>query len=199
MRLVLKVQLVVFIISSSWILQTGRAATDNKKDCVKWGGQFDVPLRSKNVRRGCTLPDGRAVCCAAVSLNTTGNIGTRDAGSGADAHRQYLSRGVGYNYIPPENPAIEATGKKYNKDEMMRCEITKRYESSPQELREFEMSVHLQQITDKDKRLDALMKHVTSEDMLRNATLWLQRVTVHMDSENIPEVICNCAFVLLSS
>ena len=147
-------------------------ATD-KKDCVKWGGQFDVPLRSKNVNRDCKLPDGRAVCCAATP---DGN--------------EFSSRGVGYSYDPPYPIKREPKGTT--------CTISRTYTSSPQELRELQMSHDLQTITDPAKRLDMLMKYVTSDSMMNNATRWLARVSAHMKSEHGPSSLTKDDYEYLS-
>ena len=37
-----------------------------------------------------------------------------------------------------------------------------------------------------ETRLDALMSYVTSADVVRNSTVWLGRVKMHMDSEKVP-------------
>ena len=74
---------------------------------MKWGGQFEVPLRSNNVRYDCTLPDGRPVCCAAVLSNSTY---TEDA--------LKLSRGVGYSYSA-ERPIKTAAEKSKTRCVMM--------------------------------------------------------------------------------
>ena len=67
------------------------SAAKNDKDCVKWGDQFQVPLRSKNVKLDCKLPDGRRVCCAAVIGDST--MTAKDSSK--------LSRGVGYEMVMP--------------------------------------------------------------------------------------------------
>lgn len=135
--------------------------------CVKWGNTFDVSLESANVIRNCKLPDGRQICCAAVS-NTT------------------ATRGVGANYVPPA-PVSNDNGKGY-------CTVTKVYVSSPQELRELVEADRIDSIPgDKssymiEARSHALLKYVTSDEYIRNSTTWLERVRVRMSSpENLPE------------
>jgi hypothetical protein len=151
------------------------AAASDKKDCVKWGGQFDVPLRSKNVRRDCQLPDGRPVCCAATTTTTTTAAG--DAGS-TDAGNEPSTRGVGYSYDPPGKREPLARGTT--------CTVSRDYISSPQELRELRKAHELQAIADPEQRLAALMQYVTSPEMMANATRWLARVALHMRSEASP-------------
>ena len=141
------------------------------KDCVKFGEQFDIPLRSKNVRKDCALPDGRPVCCAAVFSNSTN---TDDP--------SISSRGVGYTYQPARSPRISGTKNRGKAS----CSVTKTYISSPQEERDFSMSLQLDKIVDPGIRLEALMKYVTSEEMMTNSTKWLGRISEHMKSEAIP-------------
>ena len=144
------------------------SAAKNDKDCVKWGDQFQVPLRSKNVKLDCKLPDGRRVCCAAVIGDST--MAAKDSSK--------LSRGVGYEMVMPLTPDQESRGKS-------KCEVKKVYISSPQEKRDLLMSSQLQKIVSQDERLEALMKYVTSDEMMANSTKWLSRVTEHMQSEHI--------------
>ena len=141
------------------------------KDCIKFGAQFDIPLQSKNVRYDCTLPDGRPVCCAAVLSNSTYK----------DDHT-VSSRGVGYTHHPVRAPKT-SSGKSKTKSS---CSVTKTYISSPQEERDLFMSLQLNKITDPENRLEALMKYITSEEMLTNSTKWLERVSEHMRSEVVP-------------
>ena len=57
-----------------------------------------------------------------------------------------------------------------------------------------------------ETRLDALMSYVTSADVVRNSTVWLGRVKMHMDSEKVPAqtevsvcmyvcIVCMCMYV----
>eukprot|EP00596_Hydrurales_sp_CCMP1899_P006798 CAMPEP_0119037586 /NCGR_PEP_ID=MMETSP1177-20130426/6029_1 /TAXON_ID=2985 /ORGANISM="Ochromonas sp, Strain CCMP1899" /LENGTH=394 /DNA_ID=CAMNT_0006999067 /DNA_START=137 /DNA_END=1318 /DNA_ORIENTATION=+ len=152
------------------ILQVRQSSAAANKDCVKWGGQFDVPLSSKNVRKDCNLPDGRKVCCAATITNSSSSFTDKS------------SRGVGYSYEPPKRPVTVA-----DRSRKVKCDVKKVYISSPQEERDLYKSSQLQQIKDSEQRLDALMKYVTSDEMMRNSTIWLARVSVHMNSAVIPE------------
>ena len=151
-------------------------------DCVKFGQQFDVPLRSTNVRRECTLPDGRPVCCAAVLSNST-----------YQEDKSLSSRGIGYSYVNSQALSAERTGSRTGRlrgEAKSRCEVTKVYEPSPQELRDYDKSVELEKYTDQQKKLEELMKYVVSEQTIANSTKWLARVKIHMQSERAPEV-CN--------
>lgn len=149
-----------------WVLaMLGHCFAADKKDCVKWGGQFDVPLRSKNVRRDCQLPDGRPVCCAATTNADQGDS-------------EPSTRGVGYSYDPPGKREPVARGTT--------CTLHREYISSPQELRELHKAHELQAIADQEQRLAALMQFVTSPEMMVNATRWLARVALHMKSEASP-------------
>ena len=136
-----------------------------KLDCIKWGSKFDVPLRSKNVRKDCSLPDGRPMCCAAVLSNSSY---VEDGGK--------LSRGIGYSYQPSSisDPRIL--------NEKITCNVQKSYTSSAQEERDLLMSIQLEEISDPDERLDSLLKHVTSDEMMMNSTKWLTRISMHMQS-----------------
>ena len=50
----------------------------SSEKCLKFGGQFDVPLISNNVKLDCTLPNGKKVCCTAV--NQKDSISTKGVG-----------------------------------------------------------------------------------------------------------------------
>ena len=60
------------------------------------------------------------------------------------------------------------------------------------------MSHDLQTITDPAKRLDMLMKYVTSDSMMNNATRWLARVSAHMKSEHGPSSLTKDDYEYLS-
>lgn len=152
------------------VLSTVKCSKD--KDCVKFGAQFDIPLQSKNIRNDCALPDGRRVCCAAVLSNSTYR----------DDHT-IPSRGVGYTHYPVRLPRSSSAKSKVKSS----CSLTKTYIGSPQEERDFSMSLQLDRIADPDIRLDALLKYITSEEMLTNSTKWLERVSLHMRSEVVPQ------------
>jgi hypothetical protein len=153
------------------VLYTVECAKD--KDCVKFGAQFDIPLQSKNIRNDCTLPDGRPVCCAAVLSNSTY----------IDDHT-ISSRGVGYTHHSVQMMTRTSSLKGKVKSS---CSITKTYISSPQEERDLHISLQLDKIADTEMRLESLMKYITSDEMLSNSTKWLERVSVHMRSEVIPQ------------
>ena len=130
--------------------------------CVKWGNTFDVSIESGNVMRNCKLPDGRKICCAAVDSNTT-------------------TRGVGASYVPHSRTSLAVKNKQS-------CTVHKKYVSSPQELREFEEAERIDRIPGDanaymiESRFHALMEYVTSDDYIRNSTIWLERVKYHMGS-----------------
>lgn len=140
-----------------------QAVTAQQQPCVKWGNTFDVSLESANVIRNCNLPDGRKICCAAVSNNTA-------------------TRGVGASYVPKRSGSIPPNGPKSRAS----CTVEKHYVSSPQELRELAEAEKIERIPgDKslymiEARYHALMEYVTSDDYIRNSTLWLDRVKAHM-------------------
>lgn len=66
------------------------------------------------------------------------------------------------------------------------CTVQKKYVSSPQELRELAEADRIERIPgDKEAymiedRYHALMKYVTSDEYIRNSTIWLERVKHHM-------------------
>lgn len=138
-----------------------------QKNCVKWGNTFDVSLESANVIRNCELPDKRKICCAAVD-NTT------------------ATRGVGASYVPTNSGGVSGSS---NGKGRLSCTVQKKYVSSPQELRELAEADRIERIPgDKDlymieDRFHALMKYVTSEEYIRNSTIWLERVKIHMSGE----------------
>lgn len=86
------------------------------------------------------------------------------------------------------------------------CKLSREYFSSPHEERELQKAKEISLIgagempsSDEvdtgsklpmpihDKRLDALLSHILSEDSIKNATIWLDRVKKHMSSEQVPE------------
>ena len=140
------------------------ATTYSQAPCAKWGNTFDVSLESSNIIRNCKLPDGRQICCAAVSNNT-------------------VTRGVGESYQPPSRPNFENAGKLRST-----CTVKKVYFSSPQELRELAEADRIDSIPgDKslymiEARSHALLKYVTTDDYIRNSTIWLNRVKHHMSN-----------------
>ena len=140
------------------------AADVSGQNAVRWGNQFDVPIISANVRKDCILPDRRPVCCAAVLSNST---------YVEDISKP--SRGVGYSF--------EQTSLTDSISAATACEITRTYFSSPQEERDLHVSLQLELISDETERLDLLLKHVTSDEMMMNSTLWLGRVRAHMQSQ----------------
>lgn len=167
--------------AASWILllttsSVSSSAKDNK-DCIRWGGQFEVPLRSNNVRKDCVLPDGRPVCCAAIFANSSYTDDSMKS-----------SRGIGYSYtaVKLQTTAVLDTNTERGRSKA-RCNVSRVYISSPQEERDLTMSLQLEKITDSEQRLDALLKYVVSDEMVNNATKWLTRVAAHMQSEYILE------------
>jgi hypothetical protein len=164
-------------------------AGDGNSGIVKWGSQFAVPLDGKNVELGCTSPAGRPVCCVAMDEDNL------------------QIRGVGYGMEDYTESTID-------KVETQSCTIKKRYISSPQELREFQVAETISKIGSAEveafksnnggeneevdngtrlpisvhkRRLNALLNYVTSPESVANSTSWLERVKQHMSSENIPE------------
>lgn len=144
-----------------------RLAADPAK-CVKWGNTFDVSLTSKNVVRPCSLPDGRPICCSATEPVSS----------------DLFAKGVGVNY----RTSSRSSGSSKRQDE--KCVLTKQYYSSPHEIRELEASKLISKISGDHtdpKRLKALVDYVYSEESLRNASFWLDRVKLHMSSEETPQ------------
>jgi hypothetical protein len=152
-----------------------RLATSSTVKCVKWGNTFDVSLSSKNVQRNCQLPSGKPICCAALE--------ERDP-----LKEDSFSKGVGNNYSPKRLPStLSSSTVKGGKENT--CMIEKKYISSPQELRDLakakEISLLSSDHTD-ERRVNALVDYVISEEIIKNSTLWLERVKVHMtDDRNV--------------
>lgn len=139
----------------------------NSTNCFKWGKTFDVPLQSKNIKLDCLNHNSKPVCCAAVEKkNYTQN------------------RGIGIDFTDhiSSNPNLPK----------VKCEITKTYISSPLELRDLDMAKKIESITantnenttDSEERLKALLSYVTSDEVIKNSKIWLNRVSVHMQSKN---------------
>lgn len=148
----------------------------SEKGCIKWGNTFDVSLESKNVRRECTLPDNRPICCSAVNNE---NI-TLD------------SKGIGSSYYPKQRTSNSLRNVR-SKDAKVSCVIHKQYVSSALELHELAIAKEIEKIEPNNKhdymieaRNTALLKYVTSEAYMTNSTLWLDRVKKHMSSAEPP-------------
>lgn len=152
-------------------------ALRSNRPCVKWGNTFDVSLTSENVIRSCTLPDSRPVCCSAVEKSDK-----------VDNKRS--SKPIGEN--------MEYREDKFYGDE---CKLTKVYVSSPQELRDLQFSEHINSLSADHTdtiRLETLVNYTISEEIVRNSSLWLDRVKYHMSSEKSPEYNKNLDFEFLS-
>jgi hypothetical protein len=166
-----------------------KRARVKSQECVKWGNQFAVPLDGNNLRLDCKSPAGRPVCCVAM----------------AEDEKQF--RGVGYG-IEDLKDGINSIENKVKEV----CTITKEYFSSPQELREFQVAKRISKMgatelqafkdggekeeVDSGTRLPlhvheqrklALLNYVTSPESVANATKWLNRVSLHMASDSVPE------------
>lgn len=154
----------MYIILFIFLVPLLRAVAAQQSACVKWGNTFDVSLESANIIRNCNLPDGRKICCSAVNNSTA-------------------SRGVGASYVPPKRPSNLSPNSQKAR---VSCVVEKQYMSSPQELRELAEADRIERIPgDKslymiEDRYHALMEYVTSDEFIRNSTLWLNRVKVHM-------------------
>ena len=131
--------------------------------CVKFGGQFDVPLQGTNVVLDCPSASGvpnKKVCCAAhfptqVQAVQNGTFVSRN--SVAPGYLSASSRGVGWSYEVPTNGGVKGSSRrlltsltetdlanaaailkagKASARVAITCTITKQYHSSPQELRD---------------------------------------------------------------
>ena len=140
--------------------------------CVKWGNTFDVPLNTKNVVLDCQKPDGRKVCCAAVEP--------------FGRYQSQNSRGVGVDFSLKSAKIARENNKVASTVQDISCQITKQYVSSPLELRDIALSRSIENISDPDKKFDALLNYVTSDELTLISTRWLNRVTEHMKSADIP-------------
>ena len=163
---------VSLIVSMSWpsviFLFVGNVIAETQK-CVKWGNTFDVSLESNNVLRPCNLADGRPICCAAVYTN------------------QSESRGVGVEFVS-DLVSTKSRQKEYSR---VSCTVTKKYVSSPLELRDLAFSVMLEKTIgadNVDKRVEELLGYVTSAQSISNSSKWLERVRLHMLSETTPNL-----------
>ena len=136
----------------------------------------------------CKSPVGNPVCCVAMD----------------EANRQV--RGIGYGMEDYKEAAHIRSHSEFNL-----CSISKKYESSPHELREISVAETIGKIGARElqtskahvrsgavhkgtklpveihtRRLEALLSHVTSAESVANATSWLDRVKSHMKSEHVP-------------
>jgi hypothetical protein len=155
---------------------TTRALRSNRP-CVKWGNTFDVSLSSNNVIRSCKLPDSRPVCCSAVETSEK-------------VKNQHSYKPIGMNMEYHEQ-------KSYDNE----CKLTKVYVSSPQELRDLQFSKYISTLSADHTdsiRLETLVNYTVSEEIIRNSSLWLDRIKYHMSSEKSPEYNKNIDFEFLS-
>jgi len=134
-------------------------------DCVKWGRQFDVSLTSENVHRGCNLPDGSKICCAAVN-----NSLIESRGVGADTHNLRGSKGHAFTSFVEHGHRT-----KHGKEIPHRCEITKVYIPSPYENLNLQYAQYLQNITEYQPRWDNLTDILISDKMIQDSNNWLSR------------------------
>lgn len=139
-------------------------------DCIRWGNMFDVPLEGKNVELNCKKSDGKNICCAGVnSTHPTSN--------------PMISRGVGVDY---DKELTFASREKVQKVTEMSCEILKTYHSSPQELRDLQKAIEIETLSTFEEKHHALLSYVTSDEVVRNSSEWLERVRQHMSSSESP-------------
>jgi hypothetical protein len=141
-----------------------------QKSCVKWGNTFDVSLESKNVHRNC-FREGKPICCAAVANVTT---------------LESETRGVGFSFVPT---SLSFPKHARSKESKVSCVVSKVYISSPLEMRDLEMAKTIDnkyKSDELDNRLNALLSYVTSPETVTNSTRWLERVRLHMSSEEAP-------------
>lgn len=153
-----------------------RLARETK--CIKWGNTFDVSLSSKNVERNCKFPDGRKICCVALESKDNDNV---------------YSKPIGSNFSP-ERVASSTKAREA-------CTIEKKYFSSNQELRDFEKAKQISLISSDHMdpaRVKALVEYAISEEVVRNSTLWLDRVQYHMSHPEISAKIHPTDFEFLS-
>ena len=159
--------------ASAWVLffLGFVSGEQSQQKCVKWGNTFDVPLNSKNVVLDCQKPDGRKVCCSAVEP--------------FGRYQSLNSRGVGIDFSLKTAKAIRDNSKTIAAQDIS-CEVTKKYVSSPLELKDIAFSRSIENISDPDNKFDALLNYVTSEELTVISTRWLNRVSEHMKSAHIP-------------
>jgi hypothetical protein len=161
--------------SSEWNeyqIDENRKLANQQPKCVKWGNTFDVSLTSKNVARPCKLPDGRPICCAAIEDPPT---------SAAYKRYDFFAKPIGSNY----QPGRRSRDRERDKDRDS-CVLEKKYFSSNQELRDLAFAVEIGKIstdhTD-ERRLKALVNYVISNEVVKNSTIWLERIRYHMNAE----------------
>lgn len=155
------------------------------------------------MQRDCKLPDGRPVCCAAVYNNVSTTITTD-----INPYYSLYNKGIGVNFGPSgkvvKNKVVRnhdipnTTIIKTNK-----CTIYKEYISSPLELQELEIAKQIEQIPGDlntqymiQERYEALLNYVTSVQFIKNSTIWLNRVKLHMQSPfQLPTTITDLEFL----
>lgn len=153
--------------------------------CVKWGNTFDVPLTSKHVARPCKLPDGRAICCSAVTP-PSGDYFSKPIGNNYSPFSPHSRRYRGEEEGASSSSSSSSTGDRNTDDT---CTLQKVYISSPQELRDLAMADHISTLSSDHTdpaRFKALMDYVLHPETLSNSTKWLNRVSLHMGLEAVP-------------
>jgi len=143
---------------------------------VKFGKTFDG-LTASTVLFGCRTPNTNLpICCEAVSNGTNEN--SRGVGLQLDGYGFGVGGGGG-------------GGGGGQQQQQAKCTIEKQYISSPQELRELSQAIAIYSSVDSDwdeaKTLRQFVEYTSRPDSIANATKWLERVRVHMQSGEIPE------------
>jgi hypothetical protein len=144
--------------------------TFTAEDCIKYGNTFDVPLETKNIHLNCFQSNGRKVCCEALNKTSLDH-----------------TRGVGWDYEKLSKSVKSRTDE--NELVKTRCEVTKEYIPSPQEIRDLKYASSIDEIEDFETRFNKLLTYVTSDEVVSNSTKWLLRIKLHMNSELSPPII----------
>jgi len=140
-----------------------------KLPCLHFGKTYGLSLKTTNVNLDCTLPNNRdiKICCAAVSNDTIEE-----------------SRGVGLEF--QQEPSDVKTGP--SDGVAASCVVSSIYISSPQEQRELSKAKAMytsSEWNETNTRIE-FIEYTSSQESIANATRWLARVKVHMQTGEIP-------------
>lgn len=162
---------------------------------------YVVSLETHHLQRDCKLPDGRSICCAAVY----NNISIADYSNTPVLHSntQVYNKGIGHNFKPSRKFFKNNQNYDFNSMKSHKCVIYKEYISSPLELYELEVAKEIERIPGDlntqymiPERYEYLMNYVTSDDFIKNSTLWLNRVKLHMQSPHpLPTTVEDTEFL----
>ena len=140
----------------------GKSSSPNGKECIRFKKNFEG-VKSEHIRRNCKTLDGEPVCCTAMARR--------------NANEE--PRGVGQEQLVPRGTDKTSRGN---------CNLVKTYFPSPYEAKHMEFARSLMEISDSARRLNALLKFVSSPDEIARNYEWLRYAKLLMEGYIIEDV-----------